>query len=44
LGSGTKIAMRKIREAVPFFEHDEFLQPSMQKLIELVKKKTFAFC
>lgn len=44
LGSGTKIAMRKIREAVPFFEHDEFFQPSMQKLIELVKKKTFAFC
>lgn len=44
LGSGTKIAMRKIREAVPFFEHDEFLRPSMQKLIELVKKKTFAFC
>ncbi|MDD3948113.1 MAG: histidine ammonia-lyase, partial [Anaerolineaceae bacterium] len=44
LGSGTKIAMRKIREAVPFFEHDEFLQPSMQKLIELVKKKNFAFC
>ncbi len=44
LGNGTIVAMRKVREILPFYDHDDYLQPSMQKMIDAVRKKTFVFC
>lgn len=44
LGNGTIMAMRKVREILPFYDHDDYLQPSMQKMIDAVRKKTFVFC
>jgi hypothetical protein len=35
------MAMRKVREIVPFFEKDAFLQPYLLKLVDAVSKGTF---
>jgi histidine ammonia-lyase len=40
-GAGTSMAMRKVREIVPFFEKDAFLQPYLLKLVDVVSKGTF---
>jgi histidine ammonia-lyase len=40
-GAGTSMAMRKVREIVPFFEKDAFLQPYLLKLVDAVSKGTF---
>jgi histidine ammonia-lyase len=41
-GLGTSVAMRKVREILPFFTKDAFFQPYLLKLINLVR--TGAFC
>ena len=40
-GSGTFVAMRKIREIVPFFEKDSFFQPFLLKLVDSVRSREF---
>lgn len=40
-GSGTLVAMRKIREIVPFFAKDSFFQPFLLKLVDSVRSREF---
>jgi histidine ammonia-lyase len=40
-GAGTSLAMRSIREIVPFFEKDAFLQPYLLRLVDAVSKSVF---
>jgi len=41
LGAGTSAAMRKVREIVPFFNEDAFVQPYLLKLTDLVGSGAF---
>jgi histidine ammonia-lyase len=40
-GVGTAMAMRNIREIVPFFEKDTFFQPYLLKLVESLRSGAF---
>lgn len=40
-GLGTSVAMRKVREILPFFTKDAFFQPYLLKLIDLVRSGAF---
>ena len=40
-GAGTSLAMRSIREIVPFFEKDAFFQPYLLRLVDSVRSGTF---
>jgi histidine ammonia-lyase len=40
-GAGTSMAMRKVREIVPFFEKDAFFQPYLLRLVDSVRSGTF---
>jgi len=40
-GAGTSVAMRKVREIVPFFKEDAFFQPYLLKLVDSVRSGNF---
>ena len=40
-GSGTSVAMRKVRKILPFFAEDTFFQPYLLKLVDLVRSGAF---
>ena len=40
-GAGTSVAMRKVREIVPFFAQDAFFQPYLLKLVDAVSNGAF---
>jgi len=40
-GAGTSMAMRKVREIVPFFEKDAFFQPYLLRLVESLRSGAF---